>query len=140
MGTYRWNCFGLLLAGLAGCSWGTAPPPGTGAKEAAQTYFEALVRREWPRAYAALHPESQKYCSLAQFTTFAESYRRTLGFEPEAAHVRSCEERGPEAIAHVVLTGRRASQARRYKDGVQLRESAGKWQVVLPRDFGRRTS
>jgi hypothetical protein len=136
MGTYRRSFLGLLLVGLAGCSWKAVPPPGTGAREAAQAYFEALVRRDWPRAYADLDPESQKHCGPAQFRELAEAYRRTLGFEPEAVHVRSCDERGSEAIAHVVLTGRTASQTRRYKDGAQLRERAGKWHVRLPRALG----
>jgi hypothetical protein len=140
MGVYRTSWVGLvLLAGLAGCNWAPAPPAGTGARETAQAYCEALVQRDWQQAYAALHPDSQKRCTQEQFTRLAQAYRRNLGFEPEEVQVRSCGERGTEAIAHVVLTGRASSQARRYKDGVTLRQTVEGWRVVLPPSFGRQT-
>jgi hypothetical protein len=128
----------LLLAGLAGCHGAPAPPSGTGAKEAAQAYYEALVRREWPQAYAALHPDSRRRCPQDLFTSQAQAYRRNLGFEPTGVRVRACEERGTEAIAHVLLTGHASSQARRYKDGITLRRTGEGWQVLLPQHFGRK--
>jgi hypothetical protein len=66
----------------------------------------------------------------------AQAYRRNLGFEPEELHVQSCEEKGTEAIAHVVLTGRNGSHQRRYKDAVVLRPSADGWKILLPIYFG----
>lgn len=129
----------LLLAGLAGCGGAPTSPAGTGAKEAAQEYCEALVRQDWPQAYAALHPDSQRRCTREQFTRLAEAYRRKFGFDPEAVYVRACEEQGAEAIAHVVLTGQGTSKARRYRDGIVLRQTAGRWRVVLPPNFGRQT-
>jgi hypothetical protein len=129
----------LLLAGLSGCTPKVAPPAGTGAKEVAQDFFEALVRRDWQQAYAAVHPDSRKRCTQEQFTRLAEAYDRNLGFDPVEAHVRSCDEKGAEAIAHVVLIGRTSSQTRRYKDGITLRYTADGWRVVLPTSFGQRT-
>lgn len=129
----------LLLAGLVGCNRTPTPAAGTGAKEAAQAYYEALMRRDWQKAYAALHADSQKRCTQEQFARLGEAYRRNLGFEPDDVHVRSCNEQGIEAIAHLVLTGRTSSQARRYKDGVALRQTVEGWRVVLPPNFGRKT-
>jgi hypothetical protein len=140
MGVYRRSWAGLLLlVGLAGCNRTPAPPAGTGAKEAARGYYEALAGRDWQQAYAALHPDSRKHCTQDQFTRLAQAYRRNLGFEPEAVHVQSCDEQGTEAIAHVVLTGRDSSQTRRYKDGVTLRQTVEGWRVVLPPNFGGRS-
>lgn len=139
MSLERWSWAGLLLlAGVAGCSAAPAPPAGTGAKEAAQGYYEALLRRDWQQAYAALHPDSQRRCTQEQFARLGETYRRNLGFDPEAVHVRACEEQGTEAIAHVVLTGRGAAKQQHYRDGIVLRQNAGSWRVVLPQNFGRK--
>src|SRR5262245_7167342 len=94
----------LLLAGLAGCSRTPEPPTGTGAKEAVRSYFEALMRRDWQQAYAALHPDSRKRYTPEQFALLAQAYRQNLGFEPQELHVRSCEEQGARAIAHIAFT------------------------------------
>jgi hypothetical protein len=122
---------------MAGCRSAPAPSPGTGAREVARGYYEALIRQDWATAYAALHPETRSRYGLGQFTRLARNYRRNLGFEPEAVHVRSCEEHGAEAVAHVALTGRAAERHRRYQDGTALRRSAAGWGVVLPDHFGR---
>src|SRR5262245_63710570 len=139
MSLHRWSWVLLLLAGLAGCSRSPASPTGTGAKEAAQRYFDALLQRDWSHAYAALHPDSQRRCTHEQFSLLAEAFRRNLGFDPETVHVRACEEQGTEAIAHVVLTGRGALQSQRYRDGITLRQDAGSWRVILQQNFGRKT-
>jgi hypothetical protein len=130
----------LLLAALGGCSRQSPPSAGTGAKEAAQEYYEAMIRRDWQQAHASLDPESRKHCTLEQFTRLADSYRRHLGFEPEEVHIQSCEEKGPEATAHVVLTGRSSSRSVRYRDGIPLRQTAEGWRIVLRSNFGRKTS
>jgi hypothetical protein len=70
--------------------------------------------------------------------TCVQAQRRALRFEPEGIHVRSCEERATEAIAHVVLTGRGKSQARRYRDGITLRHTDEGWRVVLLQSFGQK--
>ena len=104
---------------------------------AAHDFYEALVRQDWPRAYAALDPDTQKRHSPEQFARLAQQYRRGLGLEPQAVHVRSCEEHGAEAIAHVTLTGRAAGRQAHYRDAVSLRQTGAGWRVVLPATFGR---
>jgi hypothetical protein len=51
--------------------------------------------------------------------------------------VRSCEEHGDEAVAHVVFAGKTASGTRSFKDGLTLRRGATGWGVVLPPGFGK---
>ncbi len=125
----------VLLA--AGCGGAAPGPTGTGAEAAVRAYFEALVRRDWAKAYAALDPASRAQCGAAEFTRRAQVHRRGLGFEPEAVGVRSCEEHGQEAVAHVVLTGRGAGRPRSSKDGAMLRRRGSGWGVVLTPRFGR---
>ena len=133
----RW-LLGLLVGGLlTGCSRSPDQPPGTGARECAQAYYEALIQQDWPKAYAALDPQSQRRCASAQFSRLAQSYRSGLGFEPDAVQVWACDERGVEATAHVVLTGRTATKGHRYKDAVILHRGDDGWRVVLPSNFGQ---
>jgi hypothetical protein len=127
--------FCLAVALACGCTR-TPPPAGTGAAAAARTYFEALVRRDWPAAYAALHPDSRARCDPDRFARLAEAERRRLGFEPEAVRLRSCTERGGKAVAHVVFNGRAGGKQRTYRDAVGLRRAAAGWGVVLPGRFG----
>jgi hypothetical protein len=98
---------------------------------------EALLRQDWGRAYAALDAPNRARCGAGQFARLADGYRRGLGFEPRAVHVRSCEERGAEAIAHVVFTGAAAGRQRYYKDAVVLRRGEAGWGVALPPRFGQ---
>ena len=129
----------VLLAGtlLTGCNDSPEQAPGTGAKECAQGYYEALIRQDWPKAFACLDPVSKKRSSSSQFSRLAQSYRSGLGFEPDAIHVRACEERGTQATAHVVLTGQAGTKSHRYKDAVTLRRDDSGWRVVLPANFGQ---
>jgi hypothetical protein len=132
----RW-VWGLLVGGvLLGCGQLPDEPPNTGAKECAQRYYEALIRKDWPRAYTSLDSHSQKRCSAQQFSRLAQSYCSNLGFDPAAVRLRACEERGTEATAHVVLTGRSGTHTRRYKDAVTLRRN-DHWHIVLPANFGQ---
>jgi hypothetical protein len=62
----------------------------------------------------------------------AEAYRARLGFDPEQAHVQTCEEKGAEALAHVVVTGRAATKSKRFKDATAVRKTADEWHVVMP--------
>jgi hypothetical protein len=126
----------LVLA--VGCSSSPTPPADTGARAAAQRFFDALVQQDWPRAYETLHPDSRAAFDLERFTALAKNYCRHLGFEPREVYVRSCEEQGEEAIAHVMLTGH-AEGARRsqYKDAAALRYTQEGWKVVPPAQFGR---
>jgi hypothetical protein len=127
----------LLAASLtAGC--GRAPEPaGTGAAAAVRGYYEALLRKEWTRAYALLHSESRAPRSAEEFARQAANHRRGLGFEPDAVRVRACEERGDEAVAHVVFTGRAGGRQRSFRDAVTLRKSGATWGVVLSPRFGQ---
>ena len=85
---HRWT-WGLLVGSvLVGCGSSPEELPGTGAKECAHGYFEALIQRDWPKAYALLESKSQKRCSSQQFSRLAQSYRDHLGFEPETVQVR----------------------------------------------------
>ena len=128
----------LLVGGLLiGCSRSQEQPPGTGAKECGQAYYEALIQQDWPKAYALLDPQSQKRCSSSRFSRFAQSYRGGLGFEPEAVHVRACDEHGAEATAHIVLIGRTGAKGHRYKDAVTLHRGDEGWRVVLPSNFAQ---
>jgi hypothetical protein len=129
---------GLLIGSiLTGCSRAPESTPGTGAKECVQAYFEALIRQDWASAYAALDIQSHKRCSIQQFGVLARTYHGGLGFEPTEILVRTCEERGEDASAHVVLTGQTATNDRRYKDAVTLRRGDDGWRVILPPNFGR---
>ncbi|MFO0850415.1 MAG: hypothetical protein U0871_17920 [Gemmataceae bacterium] len=125
----------LTLLALAGCR-SEPPPAGSGAREAAYRYFDALVRSDWPAAYSALAAESRKRVSGDGFARLAAAYRRGLAFDPDAAHVTACEEHGDGAIAHVSLTGK-GRHGRRFKEAVTLRREPAGWAVVLPATFGR---
>jgi len=125
----------LALIALAGCGGSTAPS-GTGAKEAARTYFEALTRADDPAAYSQVAAESRKRVNVDRFAALARTYRQGLGFHPAAVHVTSCDERGDTAIAHVTLTGA-GSHRHRYKDAVTLRREPDGWRVELAATFGR---
>jgi hypothetical protein len=128
----------LLVLGLSGgCGAPPASPSDTGARQVVQDYFEAISRRDWPRAHAVLDAESRRRCDVAEFGRRADQFRRSLGFEPEKIHVRSCEEQGTQAVAHVIIQGRGGSR-QKYKIGCVLRRENGAWGINLPRQFGQR--
>src|SRR5262245_33091389 len=132
------RAWGVVVAGvLAGCSSPAPGPADTGARQAVEQYYQALAARDWQRAYAALPPDSRARLRPEQFAALAQGYRAGLGFEPEAVHVRSCEERGEEATAHVVLTGHAGPARKQFKDAAALRRGPAGWGVVLPSRFGR---
>jgi hypothetical protein len=126
----------LVLAALAGCSEAPATTPHTGAEEAVRDYYEAIRRRDWGRAYELLSPDAQARWNVNGFAQFAEGYRRQLGFELEEVYIRSCEEQGDEAKAHVVLEGHANGKQHFFKEAAELRRSASGWGVVPPQRFG----
>jgi hypothetical protein len=128
---------GCLLAALIGCGPAPTNSAATGAEEVLRTYYSALLRQDWQRAYAALEADSRKRISSDAFTRLAQTHRKSLGFEPKDVHVRSCEEHGSEAIAHVLLVGQTANKQRSYKDAVTLRRGESGWAIVLPPHFGK---
>ena len=130
-------CAWLLEVILAGCTPSPEPPSDTGSKDCVRGFYEALIQKDWPRAYAALDRQDQKRCSPQQFSQLAQSYRAGLSFEPQAVVIQVCEERGATATAHVVLTGRANEKEIRYRDGVTMRRGDDGWSVVLPSGFGR---
>jgi hypothetical protein len=132
--------FGCLavLAAVLGCGKSAAPPTDTGSSQAAKDYSEAVCQRDWPRAYAVLHPESRRRYSAEQFARLAANYRHGMGFEPEKVHIRAHEEHGDEAITHLTFTGLAGGKRKFYKEALQLRRDGTQWLVVLPPQSGRR--
>jgi hypothetical protein len=123
---------------LVGCSQTPTSPPDTGSREAARSFYAALIEQDWPRARETLDAESRKRVDPATFARLGKQYRQRLGFEPEAVHVGACEEHGSEAIGHVLLTGRGAAGPAKYRDAISLRRNGATWEVVLPAHFGTR--
>jgi hypothetical protein len=115
----------VLLAVAAGCGPSHTGQSGTGAEAVVRDFYDALLRQDWDRAYAALDDDSRASVGPGQFAQLARQYCDGLGFDPEGVRVRSCEEHDEEAVAHVVFTGRAASHERRYDDGATLRKGAG---------------
>jgi hypothetical protein len=118
-----------------GCHARTVPQ-GTGAEEAARDFFEALSRGDLPLAYGLLHPDSTRQLTADRFVELATQYRRNIGFEPDAVHIRSCEERDTDAVAHIVLTGTGGARYS-FKDAVSLRRAEAEWRILLPPRFGQ---
>jgi hypothetical protein len=133
--TRRWAVVAMVLL-VGGCA-SKAPAPRGEAAAVAQDYFDALVRQDWPAAYAKLHPDAKSHWRAEAFAKAAEQFRRGLGIEPETATVGACEERGDEAIAHVQLTGHAADKRKLLKEAVALRRSDAGWGVVPPPQFGQ---
>ena len=133
----RWVC-GLVLA-TVGCRGPTGQPADTGARNAARVFAEAIAEQDWPAAYDALHPDSRTRLRRDDFARLARQYRRNLRFEPASVQVRSCEEQGEEAKAHVVFSGQTKSGPRQFRDSLLLRRGSEGWGIVLPRHFGRKT-
>jgi hypothetical protein len=121
----------------AGCGPASSSPPGTGAAKAAERYFSALVGRDWPAVYACLDEAAKVKLSADQFQSKAAAFRSDWGFEPEAVQVRSCDEHGDEAVAHVVLSGKGKDGHKQWKDAVALRRGPAGWHVVPPANFGK---
>jgi hypothetical protein len=115
---------------LAGCS-SKSDPPDTGAKETVKTYVEALIRQDWKQAYSVLDVDSKTRFSQEQFSLSAQNYCRRLG-DPDKVIVQSCQEKGIDATAHVILMG-----SRRSKGAVSLRRTDPGWGIVLPSTFGQ---
>lgn len=126
----------VLAALIAGCSPAPTATAGTGAETAVHAYYDALLKKDWPRAYAALHADSRQEHDADAFGRLAENYLKAIGFEPKEFRIRSCEEHGNEAVAHVSWVGSGNNKQRSYKDAVKLMRSGTQWLVVLPPNFG----
>src|SRR5262249_26445393 len=131
------NGAGAALAFLfLGC--GHSPPDSadTGAKKAALDFCDAIIARDWDKAYDLVDGDTRKRWTRAAFEHVAQGYRRLVGFEPTRARLKACEEQEGKATAHVVFS----AGAHTYRDGLLLRRSDGAWRVVLPTNFGRKTA
>src|SRR6516164_8826075 len=127
----RWLWLAAALA--VGCGRPVPTrPQGTGAEAAARDFCEAVVRQDWDRAHALLDADAQAACSPGRFGQLAATYRAGMGFEPDAAHVRSCEEHGDDAVAHVVFSRSVGSKRRSFQDGLTLHRGASGWAVRPP--------
>jgi len=132
---WSWACVVVLAAG--GCGGGSEQPADTGAKDAARAFADAIARQDWEKAYDGVYEEGRRRLSRDEFARLARQYRRDLGFDPASVQVRSCEEQGDEAKAHIVFSGQAKGGSRQFRDSVLLRRGAEGWGVVLPRRFGR---
>jgi hypothetical protein len=132
----------LAAAAAAGCGRENTLPTEAGAKtgaaEAARAYFESLARKDWPAAYRALDAGSKSRCDAQRFAQLGQVYHQNLGFEPSEVTVQSCDERGDQAVAHVILKGIAGSSPKYYRDAAELHRGAGGWAVVLPGTFGHK--
>jgi hypothetical protein len=123
-----------LLA--AGCAKKDRPAAAdTGARAAVRVFYEALIARDWPRAYAALHPDERARSSEEQFAARAQAHSRRFGFAPTRLTVRSCEEAGDTAKAHVIIAGAGPGK-HEFRDALTLHKGPPGWGVVLPSTFG----
>jgi hypothetical protein len=128
-------CLGVLfLAAGYGCRH-SAPPAVPPSQAVVESYCQALVRKEWTRAYGLLDAESQKRCSRQRFVQLGPLEIDKFGFVPESCHVHSCQQREATAIAQLVFYSSPAKN-RRYRDSLTLRQSGGEWKIELPENFG----
>jgi hypothetical protein len=132
----RLFCAVALIA--VGCGKSHEDPSAfdTGAKEAVRVFYSAIVNRDWPVAYAVVHPDGRRGWSQGQFAGRADTYRKQLGFEPITVRVPTCEEHGQEATAHLEISGKGGGRTI-YKDAITLRNFDGRWLIVLPANFGQ---
>lgn len=113
-----------------------APPVDTGSRQVVTIYFESLAAQDWDRAYAQLHPDSQKRFDRKAFEHAARGYGKRLGFPLGKVTIRSCDEQGEKAVAQVILGDAAGSMKHRFQEGMILRRSGDAWRVMLPTHFG----
>lgn len=126
----------LALSMMAGCGGAAPTSTGTGARETATSFFEAITRQNWEEAYKSLHGDSRKVLSLADFSNRGKNYRKGLGFELGKVVVRLCEEQGDKANAHLVLSDANDSRKNSFREAVLLRKDRDRWGVILSPNFG----
>lgn len=128
----------VIAFAVSGCGSREEPSPlGTGARAAATDYFDALAQRNWAAAYAKLDAESKRQVAAAAFARRAEAYVKRLGFDFRKAHLRSCDEQGEKATAHLTLSDRQGTRKHSYRESIMLRRDVQGWGVTLPANFGR---
>jgi hypothetical protein len=128
----------ISLCSLSSACRNDAPAPqGTGAREVVVKYFEPLAQQDWDTAYSQLHADTQKRMNRAAFERGARVYCKRLGFAIGKVAIRSCDEQGEKAIAHVNLSDANGSPKHRYHEGTLLQQSDKGWRIVLPSNFGQ---
>jgi hypothetical protein len=132
------RCVTLIFMALllGGCQGANPSPQGTGAKETAQRYYEAIIQQDWAKAYSTLHPDTSRNINLEQFTASAKRFRQRIGFEPGQTFVRSCDEQAQSAMAHIVICGQPPHTHLQFMDAIAMHRTEGGWAVVLPENFG----
>ena len=132
-------CIGAILAALfaSGCGSESSERVDTGSTQVAQNFFTALREQQWDLAYDLVHIDCKVRVGGAQFRQLAGAYRKQIGFEPESVVVRSCEESGGEAKAHIAFRGRAGTDQKFFKDAIRLKQQGEKWFVVLSSTFGQ---
>lgn len=127
----------LAFLAFAGCGESAVPPAiDTGAKTTAQSFYDAVIARDVARAYELLDTKSRERTSRESFAQQVAAYHRILGFVPDRAIIRSCDEHEDSATVHSVLIGKGGGHSGRYQDGITLRREGDRWLVVLPPRFG----
>lgn len=134
------RCLGLLVTCLflVGCGNEMPPPPeiiNTGAKEVAKSFFEALVRKDWVKAYDLIDADSRVRISKEEFTSSAQAALKQLGFNPTEVGV-SVTETKDQATAIAVYRGVSGTSSKQFKDGTTLKRIDNTWKVVLRSNFG----
>jgi len=127
----------VVVLTACGCGGQVEQSPDTGARDAARAFAEAIARQDWTTAYEKLHENSRARVPRDEFARRASRYWRNLGFEPASVQVRSCEEQGEEAKAHLVFGGQVKSGPRQFRDSFLLRRGPEGWGVILPPRFGQ---
>ena len=126
----------IVLLALAAAGCGRQGPEVSEARTAARAFYTAIVREDWPAAYALLAPGVQDRFGADDFAAVAKRHRAGFGFEPSGVEVRTCDERGEEASALVVVTGVAAAKKGHYRETVSLRKTPAGWRVVPAEGFG----
>jgi hypothetical protein len=135
---WRMSAAALLALTMLGCGrGGGSVEPDTAARATVRNFYFAIIREDWPAAFALLEPQSQSRFGADAFADAARQYRASFGFEPVSVEIRSCDEKGDRAKARVIVTGKSASAKHRFRDAIDLRKSSSNWGVAPAEDFGR---
>ena len=136
-GSGSWVGISLVLVVLVGGCAKRSAAGKSGADDALRNFGRALIGKDWPSAYQALHPETRSTITEKQFAPLGANYLSSIGFKADEFLIRSCEEHGADAIAQVRIRGHAANKLRTYKDTFTLKKDATGWGVVLPSYFGK---
>lgn len=126
----------LAVLATAGCGRNAAPTVAE-SRTTARAFYEAVVREDWPAAFAMVDAEAQARLGADGFAELGRRHCAGFGFSPVAVEVRSCDETGDQATAQVIVTGKSEAKRRRHRDVVALHKGPAGWRVVLKEGFGQ---